>query len=189
MKSLKLFYGSSYDRGLEHLLRMWPKIKEAHLTATLDICYGWDLFEKVFKDNPERMAWKEKMDQMMLGEGITHHGRVGQEKLKEIRSTCGVWAYPTHFTEINCITALECQSDGLVPVTVNLGALKETVGSGVLLEVDIYLKPAREEYLNSLLHVMSDSEWWATESDKAVEFAKLYSWDLVSNQWMQKLKS
>ena len=88
----KLFYGSSYDRGLPHLLLMWPKIKEAYPDATLDICYGWDLFVKAYNNNPERMNWKKSVSDLMHQEGITHHGRVGQSELREIRKECGVWA-------------------------------------------------------------------------------------------------
>lgn len=186
-KRNKLFYGSSYDRGLEHLLRIWPKIRELNKEATLEICYGWNLFETVFKDNPERMAWKEKMDELMSCEGVTQHGRLGQDELRKVRKECGIWAYPTHFTEINCITALESQSDGLVPVVINLAALDETVGSGIKVEGDIYLKPVREEYLQKLTSLMGDEAKWKAESEKAKEFAKLYSWDLVSAQWLTKM--
>lgn len=183
MKNHKIFYGSSYDRGLEHLLRMWPQIKEKCPDATLDICYGWDLFLVNFRTNPERMMWKDKMDELMAQDGITHHGRVGKKELKEIRSKCGIWAYPTHFTEINCITALESQRDGLVPVVMNLAALDETVGSGIKVKGDIYLQEDRAEYISGLLKVMTDDAFWESESQKAVKFANSYAWDNIAETW------
>lgn len=183
MKHHKIFWGSSYDRGLDLLLGMWPKIIEKFPDATLEICYGWNLFETGYANNPERMAWKENVDETMKGKGITHHGRIGQDKLREVRSQCGIWAYPTWFAEINCITALESQRDGLVPVVMAVAALKETVGSGVKVEGDIYLPEAKERYLNALLDMMGDEEKWKLESEKAKQFAQSYAWEAMATEW------
>lgn len=183
MRNHKLFYGSSYDRGLDILLNMWPKIIEKFPDATLDVCYGWDLFDKGYANNPERMAWKERMNNLMTQAGITHHGRVGKEELGQIRKTCGIWVYPSYFAEINCITALECQRDGLVPVTMNDFALKETVGSGFKIEGDIYDEETQEAYLQSLLAVMGDNVLYEKESKEAKAFAKEYGWDTIASSW------
>jgi glycosyltransferase involved in cell wall biosynthesis len=131
MKQHKLFYGSSYDRGLDFLLKMWPDIKNKFPDATLDICYGWDLFDKATQNNEERREWKERVVEMMSQVDITHHGRVGKKELEKIRKECGILAYPAYFTEINCITVLESMKDGLVPVTTDLAALSETNDCGV----------------------------------------------------------
>lgn len=184
MKQTKLFYGSSYDRGLQHLLKIWPEIKTAVPDATLDICYGWELFVKGYGNNPERMSWKGRMDELMKQDGITEHGRVGQGELGEIRRECGIWAYPTDFTEINCITALQAQNDGLVPVVMELGALDETVGSGVRVKGDIYIKEDREKYRDELIAMMTDEERWKKESVKAVEFSKSFYWEDLAKKWM-----
>lgn len=187
MKHHKLFYGSSYDRGLDILLKIWPKILEKFPDATLDIAYGWDLFIAGYKDNPERMAWMERMKKLMTQKGITDHGRIGKMRLKIVRKKCGIWAYPTYFQEINCITALECQSNGLVPVTMNDFALKETVGSGIKVNGDIYDKETQETWLKGLFAVMGDEKVWKFHSDKAREFAKNYSWDLIATKWSENL--
>jgi glycosyltransferase involved in cell wall biosynthesis len=184
-KQHKLFWGSSYDRGLDILLNMWPEIKAAYSDATLDICYGWGLFEGRYINNPERMNWKAKLDEQMKGEGITHHGRVGKTELAKIRGQCGIWAYPTYFPEINCITALDAQNDGLVPVVIELAALAETVGSGVKVQGDIYLPQTRKEFLAELLRVMGDEDVWARESEKAKEFAKDYVWENIAKAWIK----
>lgn len=189
MRHHKLFYGSSYDRGLEHLLKMWPEIKAAYPDATLDICYGWNLFDTVFFNNPERLLWKEKMVKLMKQDGITDHGRVSKDKLQKVREQCGIWAYPTHFTEINCITALESQACGLVPVTIALAALQETVGSGVLVDGDIYEAETYKLYLNKLLDLMGNPDQWKKESKKAKQFAKDYDWSKIAQKWHEDFKT
>lgn len=184
MRHLKVFYGSSYDRGLQHLLKMWPEVLKAIPDAELHICYGWDLFDKVFNDNPERKMWKEKINKLMEQKGIAHHGRVGKSELKKIRQECGIWAYPTHFQEINCITALESQRDGLVPVTMDFAALNETVHGGSKIEGDIYETEVQDEYVQQLIHWMSDENEWKKESKKVSKAVESYSWDIISAAWL-----
>ena len=179
----KLFWGSSYDRGLQHLLKMWPQIKAKFPDATLDVAYGWDLFDKGYANNPERMAWKERINKLMEQDGITHHGRISKDKLKSLRQSCGIWAYTTDFQEINCITALECQSDGCVPCVIDYAALKETVQSGVKIDGDIYDEETQLAYLDGLLLLMGDEEKWKQEQLKGYEFTKNYRWEVIADEW------
>ena len=183
----KLGYFSSYDRGLQHLLEMWPLIKESKPHAELHIAYGWELFLKGYQDNPERLAWKDKMDKLMTQEGITHHGRLSKTKLKELQQECGIWAYPTDFGETNCITALDCQASGCVPCTMNYAGLKETVQSGIKLDGDIYEPSVKNDYLNALVDLMNDEKRWEEEQKKGIEFARNYSWDNVASKWAEEL--
>lgn len=194
----KLLWSSSYDRGLQYLLYMWPDIKQKYPDATLDVAYGWDLFDKAFGNNPERMQWRDSINTLMQQDGITHHGRIGKKELSDIRKTCGIWPYTAVFTEINCITALEAQSDGLVPVVMNFKsetdgelvytALDETVGSGIKVEGDIKDMETQKVYLAELLKVMGDEKLWLKESKKAIEFAKSYDWDKISDKWIEVFK-
>lgn len=183
MNHHKLFWGSSYDRGLDYLLEMWPDIKKEIPDATLEVCYGWDLFDIAAINNKERQAWKARVVEMLKQDGITEHGRVGKDKLEEIRSECGIWAYPTHFTEINCITALESQRDGLVPVTMSLGALKETASKGILIEGRIEDKEVRAEFKEKLIALMKDKTEWNRLSVKCQKFAKGYEWYKIAKKW------
>jgi glycosyltransferase involved in cell wall biosynthesis len=183
----RIFWGSSYDRGLDILLKLWPKILTTCPTATLDICYGWNIFERGYANNPERMSWKKRMDEMMKQKGITHHGRIGRDELKKVRQNCDIWAYCTYFPEINCITALECQSDGLVPVVMNFAALQETVQSGIKIDGDIYDEETQDKFIEKLLGLMQDDERWKVESKKAKEFAGKFTWDNISLEWEKHL--
>jgi hypothetical protein len=165
---------------------MWPKIKEKFPDTTLDICYGWDLFLKAYSNNPERLKWMDKVSELMKQEGITHHGKIGQDKLKELRKQCGIWAYTTDFEEINCIGALECQDDGVVPCVINKAALKETVGSGVKIDGEIWDPAVREEYLKQLLDLMGDEKKWKAEQIKGKEFVKKFYRQEIANLWIKE---
>lgn len=183
-KHHKLIYASSPDRGLDILLKMWPEVKAKYPEATLDIAYGWKLFDEFFINNPEKMAWKQTLLDIIASDpSITDHGRLGKEDLKKLRQSCGIWAYPTYFTEINCITALEMQRDGCVPVTMSLAALKETVGAGLKLDGDISDPEIQKLYLNNLLTLMGDEEVWKDQQERGIKFAEDYDWSKIAIDW------
>lgn len=179
----KLWWQSSYDRGLSVILEMWPEIRNKFPDATLDIAYGWDLFDKAYADNKERQQWKQYVQELMTQEGITHHGRIGQDKLKEVRKQCGILSYPTWFDEIFMIGAVEAQNDGLVPVTMSFGALPETAQKGILIEGNINDKQTREKYVKELLDLMGDDKKWKKMSHKCEKFARKYSWNKIASEW------
>lgn len=185
MKQHKLFYGSSYDRGLDILLFMWPDIIAKFPDAELHVCYGWELFDRIQSTNPERMQWKKSIEEMMNQKGVIHHGRVGKDELTKIRQSCGIWAYPTYFPEINCITALDAQNDGLVPVTMNDYALKETVQSGVKIDGNIKDFDVQEKFKEELLSLMDDKPRWEKEVKRAKAFAKKFIWANIAKSWSE----
>jgi len=184
LRQHKLFYQSSYDRGLEHLLKMWPSIKLAIPDATLDICYGWDLFDKMNHNNPERVEWKRQMVELMQQIDVTEHGRIGKKEMAKLRSTCGILAYPAHFTEISCISVMEAMRDGLVPVTTDLAALKETNDCGVMVSGDIYDPTVKQSYLEALLNTMGDETLFKEKQQKCLQKAKKLTWEKVADKWI-----
>lgn len=188
MKQHKLFYGSSYDRSVDILLLMWSDIKKKYPDAELHIAYGWDLFDKAALNNKERMEWKADVVELMKQPGVHHYGRVGKDKLEEIRSGCGIWSYPTYFEEIFCITALEAQNDGLVPVTMRFGALKETAEKGILVSGSIYSPDVQDEFKQKLMDLMGDKKRWQNLSKNCQEFAKGYDWTLQAKKWVNTFK-
>lgn len=122
-------YFSSYDRGLATLLVLWPQIRAQVPDATLDIYYGWDLFDSMYADNPNQQRAKQRMLQQLQAladQGITEHGRVSHEKLALAMEKISVWLYPTEFPETFCITALKTAEAGMQQICTDVGALRET---------------------------------------------------------------
>ncbi len=191
MRDLKtVVYGSSYDRGLEHLLKMWPDVLKEVPDAKLRIFYGWDLFDKGYANNPERMAWKEKIDELMKQPGITHLGRISHGACQVEFESAGIWAYPTHFGEISCITAMKAQAFGAIPVVIKYAALQETVQYGVKVDGDIYEPEVKEEYKEELIRVLKDPEVWRVVRQTMIEWAQdKYSWANVAKQWDEEFRA
>jgi glycosyltransferase involved in cell wall biosynthesis len=184
----KLFWGSSYDRGSDYLLFIWGDIKKQYEDAELHLCYGWDMFDKVVGNNQERRQWQAAVKNLMKQPGVTEHGRLGKEELAKVRKSCGIWAYPTDFPEINCITALDAQSDGLVPVVTNFAALQETVQSGIKVDGDIRTPEVIEKYKQEVLDLMGDPDRWKILSKKAETFAKNYQWEKIAPKWVKEFE-
>lgn len=183
-----IVYGSSYDRGLEHLLKMWPDIKKEVPKAELHIFYGWNLFDVGYKDNPASMAWKDKMNKLMEQDGITHLGRISHEAVKKEFEKAAIWAYPTHFGEISCITAMKAQAYGAIPCVVDYAALKETVQYGIKIKGDIYDQETKDLYKNALIGLLNDSRYQEDIRPEMMEWAKKFSWTNVAKQWDDEFK-
>lgn len=185
---------SSYDRGLENLLNIWEDVIKEVPDAQLHIFYGWKLFSHFYRGNPERMAWMRKMEDLMQQKGITHHGRVGQPEMESWYKKCGIWAYPSHFYEINCISAIKAQLWGAVPVVTNHAALKETVQYGKKLDGEIMenfaLSPKLlKKYKEELILALKDEEWQKEQRKKMIPYAKdKYSWKEVAEFWNAEFK-
>lgn len=114
----KVLYTSAPNRGLECLLKMWPEVKKQVPEAELYWAYGWDTFDKMQKNNPNAVKYKEKIVSLLNQPGVTDLGRIGHEELAKHMLSAGVWTYPTEFTEIFPVhgdTLIET-SKGQVPI-------------------------------------------------------------------------
>lgn len=186
---LRLIYSSSPDRGLVYLLKMWPDIIKEVPEANLHIYYGFDVFDAIHKGAPGRMKWKQMVLNLMRQPGITYHGRIGHNDLHKEMAKSGIWAYPTDFDEISCITAMECQALGAVPVVTTQGALNETVRNGLKIDVDITTEEGQKEYKEQLIKLLKNPVKQKEYRDGMMKWAQDYFlWENVAKQWDQELR-
>lgn len=179
-----LVYASSYDRGLEHLLDMWPEIIKEVPDAQLKVCYGWEMFDKVVGNNIQQLEWKKQMNAKMDQKGITHLGRIPHADLLQLFASSGIWAYPTHFGETSCQTAMMAQAYGSVPCVVDYAALKETVQFGVKVDGDIYDKETKDAYRGALIDLLKNPEKQEEIRKNMVpEAKKAFGWNLIAERW------
>jgi glycosyltransferase involved in cell wall biosynthesis len=180
----KLVYSSSLDRGLDNLLVMFPKIRERVPDAELHVYYGFDWWEKftALNGNPQsELARIEAIKQALKQPGVFFHGKQSQQVVADAYLSAKVWAYPTKFSETFCITAIEAQSGGCVPVTSDYAGLKDTVGSGFKLDPDAY--DYQIKFIEHVVAILTDDALFKAESNKAKKFAKKYTWESVVKQW------
>ena len=184
----RVIHTSSPDRGLQHLLEMWGDVRKAVPDAELVVLYGFQLFDKFYSNNPSSMMWKAKIVSMLSQPGIVKHGRVPQPEMPNEMRQCGVFSYPTHFGEINCISAIKAQAYGCEPVVINYAALKETVQYGRKINGDIYDEETKVEYKKQLIDALKNP----MSEEKRQEMMKWalgkYSWTKIATEWGEEFK-
>lgn len=128
----RLIYAQSPDRGLDVLLDLFPKIRARYADAELHVFYGFDMARE---RHPQFIASiEEKAEQP----GVFLHGRVDQQTLAEEYLRSDVLLYPATmpngqpFDETYCISVVEAQAAGCVPITPAHGALAETNKCGIV---------------------------------------------------------
>jgi len=185
----KIVYSSAPNRGLHSLLEMWPKIRERVPNAQLYWAYGWNTFDKAAASNPQMQVFKKRVVGLLNQPGVTDLGRIGHEELAELMKAANVWAYPTEFTEISCITGMKMQAAGTVPVCTTVAALDETVQYGHKLDVpDMWSnKEAQEKFIDAIVDVIQNGY------DKREEMREWainhYGWDTVAKEWINEFTS
>ncbi len=186
----KIIYSSSPDRGLENLLSMLPEIKAEVPDVELNVYYGFTTWKSMadssgnaeFKKRADDIEWLLKTRQ---AEGlVNYHGRVGQRVLAKAFLESKVWSYPTMFTETHCITAIEAQAAGCVPVSTYLAALPETVKHGILLQPPNHTEQYRTKFVETVVRLLKDEEERKGFADKARTYAmSKCGWDTVAREW------
>jgi glycosyltransferase involved in cell wall biosynthesis len=192
-KPFSMAYASSPDRGLENLLEIWPVVKKHYPEATLDVFYGWHSIDKILSTRPNHPLrfLKQRIEALFLevneDNSITWHDRVSRAELAKHYASTSVWAYPTAFCETFCITALEMQAAGVIPVTTQLAALNETVACKELL-IPGHAGNAdyRKRFMQNLQMVFESEDhvrdYWIAEGRAHVES---FAWDTVFESWRQ----
>jgi tetratricopeptide (TPR) repeat protein len=177
-------YFSSCDRGLECLLSLIPKIEEK-LGRPVKSCwaYGWDTFDAMHSKNPDMMKWKWSIIRKMNDVGMENKNRLSHQDLAKLMQDTRVWAYPTEFTEIHCITALKAGEAGCIPVTTDCYALEETVADKT------YSVQCQDIYTNQVkqkLFVDTVVKALATKDYRPQQVPNAY-WSDVAKVWSEEL--
>ncbi|MCB0320409.1 MAG: glycosyltransferase family 4 protein [Bdellovibrionales bacterium] len=125
----RLVYASTPFRGLEHLARLFPLIQAQVPECELHVFSGFDVYRGKTEYSPEIQRRYEGLFEHLKGmPGVKVRGNVLQRELAYELLQARVLAYPNTFPETSCITVMEAQAAGCIPVTSALAALPETVG-------------------------------------------------------------
>jgi len=160
---------------------MWPSVIEQVPSATLDIAYGFNLFDKTpFGKTSRGRDWKAKMTYLMGQKGITEHGRLPSNEVAKLYCKADVWAYPTSFPEIDCITATKAMAAKCVPITTDYAVLKER-NQGVLISGDI--ADNKDKFQTELVGLLKDEE--RKEAIRNKLNVSHHDWDTIAKRWTE----
>jgi glycosyltransferase involved in cell wall biosynthesis len=196
----RIIYMSSHIRGLALLYDIWPDVKKEVPDATLDIYYGWESYVSMNHNNPGNqpggMGWMRMMQKWASElDGVTDHGKIGQQEIVQEIFKSGVWGYPCPFPEIYSITAVKAQAGGAIPVSSDFAALNETVQFGEKIHmaqkdedtpVGSWDKKEVETYKKTLIRALKDSEIY--DRQKMMKWARSQSWQAVATAWSKEMQ-
>jgi len=181
----KCVYSSSWDRGLESLLQMWPRILVAVPDAKLHVFYGSANWEKMATQSgdSESIQRIKVIKAMMASLGVFDRGRVNGRTLAKEFLSAGVWAYPTWFSETSCVTAMEAQAAGLFIVTSPIAALNDTVGNrGAMIPGNYMTQEYQDRFVAAVIDTMTPG--LRLDRPALQQYAREhFSWDGVVDQW------
>jgi len=171
----RIIYASSYNRGLEKILRDWQKIRKEVSDAELHIFYGWEVYDRFVKEGYIKdTGWKQMMIELMKQDGVYEHGRVGHYELLEEYAKSGVYAYPSTYTgEINCIALTKAVACGCNVVTNDFAVLKERSPNAV----------KDEEFTEEVIRQLKEGK--RLEINR--EYIKENSWETIAKDWKGRL--
>jgi glycosyltransferase involved in cell wall biosynthesis len=177
-------YSSTPFRGLEILLRMFPKMRKQHEPLTLDVfssmkVYGWT-------DEADREEFRS-LYEAAAQPGVTLHGSVSQPVLLDHLSRTGLLLYPNTYPETSCIAAIEAQASGCVVVTSALAALNETVENGttgICVKGDPQSDDYQRRFVAAVQGLLGNPSRLAQFSRAARDRAfRIYDWAVIAAEW------
>lgn len=188
----RLIYSSEPTRGLDVLLDIFPKVRKDFPQLTLYIFSDYEFYGKAkgsaFSDEGCKPIFERTKQP-----GIFNMGNIKQKDLATEFMKSYVLAYPTHFEETSCISAIEAQAAGVPVLTTRLAALSETVAdnvTGKLISGNSRSWFYKLKFIKELKRLLSDEKYWQALSNNGIERVKRhYSWEQIAKEWLQEFKT
>jgi hypothetical protein len=181
----KFVYSSSPDRGLSHLLDMWPDIMERWPKATLYVAYGAKNFADEVKWSHFRIGEMSlKILEGLKQPGVIDLGKIGQDQLGELQRNATAWLYPAdtiQATETGCITAIENMAAGNPCFMTDADCL-ESEFSDVSFVIPLPFHADRWLYLLETL--LRNEPLYRSMAMDGRDFAKTRDWKVIAPTWL-----
>jgi len=173
----RLIFTSVPDRGLMNLLRAWPRVLAGVPDASLAITSDYRLWGIGFANNEQhRIKW-------MRVNNVMFHGALPRKQFIEEELKADIFAYPSSYDELFCISCAEAQYAGAYPVTSTTGSLV-TTNMGIKVVGEPNSREFIQTFSDKIIELLSDRKELRVMQDHI--FNKAYSRfspDVVLDQW------
>jgi glycosyltransferase involved in cell wall biosynthesis len=179
---LKFIYASTYERGLEPLLKYtWPTIKSKVPDATIDIYYGMNRLAET--------PLGKKLVELFKQDGVKEHGRVDLDVIARQKALSGFHLYISNSeTEIDCISVRESLLCGAIPILGNDYVFKERDGihiTGSTKNMATYRRAG-----NTVVNLIKRGDAYLEKKRQELAKSKtVISWDEVAKKWIDAFES
>ena len=188
----RVMFASSPDRGLLETMQTFNKARRYDPDLELHTFYGFNNINKIVdderrKDHPMAIKTRKYRDNVLKESekpNIFYHGRVSQKELYKEWLKTGIWLYVTNFFETSCITCMEAQALGAIPVTRPYGALRNNVKHGIFIQGDAYNEINNARYMTELINVANSLDYQESIRSQMMYDARLrFNWERIVDQW------
>lgn len=187
-----LAYTSTPFRGLELLLDVFPRIRQAIPGTRLKVFSSMKVYHYARTEDEAKFGWLYRRCQEM--EGVEYVGSVSQPELARQLQSVTLLAYPNTFAETSCIAVMEAMASGCWIVTSDLGALPETTaGFAPLVSIAPSWESYKEHFTREAIALLKQR----TASDTTVAerhlrrqvnyFNRECTWSVRARQWVEWL--
>lgn len=199
---------SSPDRCIMSLLDALPIIRERYPYTEIHWAYGFK--HGVNKggiesnNNPKVKEWYNKvMEKINNTEGFYNLGRLTHQEVAKLLQKSNIYAYGTHFPEIDCISITKAMVSGCIPIVTPVAALNEKMkfcGDVVHTQCEgcvdnIEIEYGRIDYSNSgfgdfdgwvgsLMDQLSVDVGENRRCGMSDSVCRVYDWDNIINGWI-----
>lgn len=185
----KVVWASSHDRGLHHLLGIWPEVKRRVPHAELHVFYdphGLEAFSEVpdrqgpvIDELKARSCYTLEAIRRLGSRGVVFRGSVSRQEIQYELGTAEVMAYPCDPVRANVETfgtaVLEAMSAGCVPVLCFADAFNE-LWSDACPGVLPPFEGKRELYRELLVSVLTQEQNRLASAARCRAAAERYTW-------------
>jgi len=185
----RIMYASSPDRGLLYCLETFRYAREFYPELEFHLYYGWDNMDRLIERNDRYSgkikSTKESILKAMNQPNVYWHGRTGQRELYKEWLKSSIFLYQTLFKETSCISIMESQALGVVPISNPVWGILQNGLTGIYIDGDAYHdKLVKARYLGELIRLISDTELQDTMRNYAIPHAtKGFNWERMVDQW------
>lgn len=187
-KGKTFYYASSPDRGLHHLLRLWPRLRSLVPDAELHVAYGFNwLRDAVWSHNAQGEIAMEIIE-LLKQPGIIARGRTGQDILGQLQSVATAMLYTCDTmqpTETGCITAIEAMAAGAAPVLTGCDCLGDEFRDCA----QVVEMPFDEDlYIEAVMELITDPSYYRDMIYWGRAFAEERDWKLIASKWLTEFE-
>lgn len=182
----RIMYASSPDRGLANLIRSFIVAREFEPRLELHAFYGFNNLRKLTGDKHLQFKADECEHLMRQTPNVFFHGRITQQQLyREWRKT-GIWVYRTDFHETSCITSMEAQALGAIPIVSPVAALEENVDFGESIEGDAEDPLVGAEFAQAIVRWAHPGRQEAVRKQMVIYARARFDWQRFVKQWIEE---
>jgi len=183
----RLMFASSPDRWLPILIPIFVRAREVVPELELHCYYGFDYLQIIERRHPDRPWIAENnryIESLIEAAGVVNHGRLSQHKLIREWFKAGIWCHPSDFTETSCITSMEAQACGAIPITRPYWAVGENVKHGVFLHGETSDSLVKARYVWEIVKMAMQPELQEEIRAAMMSWAREhFDWEHVADQW------